>query len=61
MIEDHVQQKGVCKKKTLNAQVCDLKLKVLFFTVLQETFLKLGISIKIIQVNLFFFTLKVKS
>ena len=25
MIEDHVQQKGVCKKKTFNAHICDIE------------------------------------
>lgn len=60
MIEDHVQQKGVCKKKTLNAQTVWFRSKR-FFLYCLKTFLKLGIMIKIIQVNLFLFNLKVKS
>lgn len=54
MIEDHVQQKGACKKKTLNTQVCDLEQKVLFFTVLQDI-LEIRDLVRIKnQVNFFF-------
>jgi len=51
MIEDHVQQKGVCKKKMHKSVIWSKKFN-LFFTVLQDI-LEIRDFVKN-QVNLFF-------